>query len=181
MAKRKRKPGDRQGFKLNLSQDYRSERYAIYLANAETGILQAATIEPDLTDGDVNEALVDLIAQLEQPDLAELLLAQKADKPQSGEPKTEGNHTFIQHLILLNLHSSFERHGALAAEDVIGILNVIKASVKRWGVGRHRRGYITFLEGFLGAMGVKVQKLSDDEAQALGLEADETLYLGKGD
>jgi imidazolonepropionase-like amidohydrolase len=55
------------------------------------------------------------------------------------------------------------------AEDTIGILGVIKTSVKRWGVGMHRRGYITFLEGFLGQMGVKVRQLSAEEASDLGL------------
>ena len=89
MAKRKRKPGERQGFKLNLSKDYRSERYVMYIANTETGILQAATIEPDLTDGEVSAALEDLIWQLEQPELATLLLGPKTDEPQQAESKVE--------------------------------------------------------------------------------------------
>lgn len=181
MAKRKRKPGEHPGFKLNLSKDYRSERYLMYVANIETGILQAATIESELTDGEVSEALEDLISQLKEPDLARLLLSPETDEPQQPEAKVEGNHAFVQHFILMNLRSAFERHGPLDAEDVIGILSVIKTSVKRWSVGMHRRGYITFIEGFLGQMGVKVQKLTDEKAHALGLEADDTIYLDKGD
>ncbi|MBI1881586.1 MAG: hypothetical protein HYR94_25680 [Chloroflexi bacterium] len=181
MAKRKRKPGERQGFKLNLSKDYRSERYVMYIANAETGILQAATIDPDLTDGEVSEALADLISQLEQPELAGLLLSQKTDEPEPTEAKLEGKYAFVQHFVLMNLRSAFERYGLLDTEDVIGILGVIKTSVKRWSVGMHRRGYITYIEGFLGQMGVRVQKLTDEEAQALELKADDTIDLRKGD
>ncbi|MCL4300396.1 MAG: hypothetical protein KJ077_31970 [Anaerolineae bacterium] len=181
MAKRKRKPGEREGFKLNLSKDYRSERYAMYIAHAETGLLQAGTIDPDLTDGDVSQALEDLISRLKQPELAELLLSQQTGESQSSEAKLEGQHAFVQNFVLMNLHSAFERYGPLDAEDVIGILGVIKSSVKKWSVGPHRRGYLTFIEGFLGNMGVKVQKLTTEEAEALGLKADTTIHLEKGD
>jgi hypothetical protein len=81
----------------------------------------------------------------------------------------------------MNLRLAFERYGPLPAEDVMGILGVIKTSVKRWSVGMHRRGYITYIEGFLGQMGVKVQKLTEEDAKSLGLEADDTIYLDKGD
>jgi hypothetical protein len=181
MAKRKRKPGEREGFKLNLSKDYRSERYVMYIANAETGLLQAGTVDPDLTDGEVSQALEDLMVRLKQPELAEALLSQKTGEPQSSEDKIEGKHAFVQRFVLMNLHSAFERYGPLDAEDVIGILGVIKSSVKKWSVGMHRRGYLTFIEGFLGNMGVKVQKLTAEEAEALGLKADTTIHLEKGD
>jgi hypothetical protein len=51
-------------------------------------------------------------------------------------------------------------------------LGVIKTSVKRWGHGAHRRGYLTYIEDFLGQAGVEVQKLSANEAKALGLDVD---------
>ncbi len=181
MAKRKRVPGDRPGFKLNLTPDYRSDRYAIYIANAETGLLQAGTVNPDLTDGDVSQALEDLIARLKQPEAAHLLLSPKSSEPEGSEAKVEGEHAFVQHFVLMNLRSAFERYGPLDAEDVIGILGVIKSSVKKWSTGMHRRGYLTFIEGFLGQMGVKVQKLTAEEAEALELEADDTIHWSKGD
>lgn len=182
MAKRKRVPGERPGFKLNINPDYRSERYVMYIANAETGLLQAGTIESDLTDGDVSEALDDLIARLKQPEAAHLLLSQRSSEPEDSEAKLEGEHAFVQHFVLMNLRSAFERHGPLDVEEVIGILGVIKSSVKKWSTGMHRRGYLTFIEGFLGQMGVKVQQLSDEEADELGLrQPDDPKYLGKGD
>ncbi|NJN98972.1 MAG: hypothetical protein HC875_35200 [Anaerolineales bacterium] len=182
MAKRKRVPGERPGFKLNISQDYRSERYVMYIVNAETGLLQAGTVDPDLTDGDVNQALEDLIARLKQPEAAHLLLSPRSSEPEDSEAKVEGEHAFVQHFVLMNLRSAFERYGPLDAEDVIGILGVIKSSVKKWSTGMHRRGYLTFIEGFLGQMGVKVQQLSDEEADELDLRyPDNPKHLGKGD
>jgi hypothetical protein len=183
MAKRKRVAGERPGFKLNLTPDYRSERYTIYIANAETGLLQAGTIDPDLTDGDVIQALDDLIARLKQPEGPSLLLSPAAqDEAQGAEAKVEEEHAFAQNLVLMNLRSAFERYGPLDAEDVIGILGVIKSSVKKWSTGMHRRGYLTFIEGFLGEMGVKVWQLSDEEVDELDLRPpDDPKYLGKGD
>ena len=181
MAKRKRKPGDRPGFKLSLSKDYRSERYTMYIMNAETGILQAATIDPTLTDGEVSQALEDLIAQLKEPDSStKLLLSQAPADSQQVDLRDESKNNFIQHLVLINLRLAFERHGPLDAEDVIGILGVIKTSVKRWNIGLHRRGYLTFLEGFLGQAGVRVQQLTEDEAEELGLKDEGPNYPKRG-
>lgn len=168
MAKRKRKPGDRGGFKLNLSKDYHSERYVMYLMNVEIGLLQAGTINEDLTDGEVIEALEDLILQLQEPELfTQLLLSPTPEEPPA--VKDDGTYTLAQHLILMNLRSAFKQYRPLEAEEVIGILEVIKTSVKRHSVGMHRRGYLNFLEGFLGQMGVQVREISAEEANDLGL------------
>ena len=168
MAKRKRTPGSHKGFRLELVKDYRSERYVMYIAHAETGILQAGTINPDLTDGDVFRALADLIAQLQEPDtFARLFPVEMAEKSDVAD-KNEGQ-SFVQIFILMNLRDTFKKYGRLEAVDVIGILDVIKTSVKRWGVGMHRRGYLTYIEGFLGQAGVKVQQISQEEVEALGL------------
>ena len=153
----------------------------MYIANAETGLLQAGKINPELTDGQVSAALDDLISRLEQPELAELLLTQTAGETQSSEAKLSDEYNFVQHFVLMNLRSAFERYGPLEAEDVIGILGVIKSSVKKWSNGMHRRGYLTFIEGFLGQMGVKVQQLTAEEAEALGLKTDDTIHWSKGD
>jgi hypothetical protein len=167
MAKRKRKPGEREGFKFNLEPDYRSERFVMYIANVETGILQAGTISPDLTDGEVSQSVEDLMARLTEAEVFQKLLMEKPAPP-SGSSGVEENN-LVQGLILMNLRSAFEQYGPLSAEDTLGILGVIKTSVKRWGVGSHRRGYLTFLEGFLGHMGVKMRQLSDEEVETLEL------------
>jgi len=171
MAKRKRKPGDRKGFQLKLDKDYRSEAYVMYITYAETGILQAATIDSEVTDGDVFRALEDLISQLQEPEALTRLLpgdTAAADQEPSSET-SNGLQGYIQHFILMNLKSIFEKHGPLEAEDVIGVLSVIRTSIKRWNVGMHRRGYLTYLEDFLGQMGIAVEEISAEEAEALGI------------
>jgi hypothetical protein len=173
IAKRKRKPGEeRQGFKLNLSTDYRSERFVMYIANAETGILQAATVDSDLTDGEVSQALEELMAQLNDETVFRGLLLenQAPDAASHLDVSNKDRNSFVQNFILINLRTAFERYGPLNAEDTIGILGVIKTSVKRWSVGLHRRGYITFIEGFLGEMGVGVRKLTDKEVEEMDLK-----------
>jgi hypothetical protein len=169
MAKRKRKPGSRKGFKLKISPDYRSEGYVMYVANAETGILQAGTIDPELTDGDVYQALDDLISQLQAPDTFSKFFPdqtpEESEKPDPGDRKDTSG--FVQSFVTMNLRSAFEQNGRLKAEDVIGILEVIKTSVKRRSVGMHRRGYLTYIEDFLGQMGVKVWQLSEEEVEEL--------------
>lgn len=171
MAKRKRKPGEREGFKLNLSKDYHSERYVMHLMNAEIGLLQAGTINEDLTDGKVIEALEDLILQLQEPELfTQLLLSPTpAEHEELPAVKDDGTYTLAQHLVLMNLRSAFKQYRPLEAEEVIGILEVIKTSVKRHSVGMHRRGYLNFLKGFLGQMGVQVRQISAEEANELEL------------
>jgi hypothetical protein len=165
MAKRKR--GKRKGFNLELAEDYRAEKYVIYIASAETGILQAGTIHTDLTDGDVYQALGDLIADLKEPDIFQQLFFPKDEESQPEQNEEKRADGMISFLIVSNLKTAFEKHGPLRAEDVIGILDVIRTSVKRWSHGMHRRGYLTYIEGFLGQMGIKTWQLSEEEVENL--------------
>ncbi len=183
MAKRKRKPGRSKGFKLRLAKNYRSDKYVPYIMNAEIGILQASAIDPDLTDGDVSQALMDLISQLEEPEtLSKLLPTEAFDGPKEVDINGhQGPTDFVQSLIMMNLRTAFDQYGPLGAEDVIGILDVIKTSVKRWNIGMHRRGYLTYLEGFLGQMGVTVRELSEEEVEAFGLDVEDFDQPEKGD
>ena len=182
MAKRKRKPGNRKGFQLRVEKDYRSEAYVMYIMNAEIGVLQAAAIDPELTDGDVNGALEDLIVQLQEPEaLPRLLPGDTSEGDQEPPSDTSSDlRAYVQHFILMNLNHAFEEHGPLEAADVIGVLGVIKTSIKRWNVGMHRRGYLTYLEDFLGQMGVTVNEISAEEAEALDIaQAFEQLENGE--
>jgi hypothetical protein len=168
MAKRKRKPGSRKGFTLRPIKDYRSDEYIPYVMKAEIGILQASTIDSDLTDGDVRKALESLTAQLKKPDaILKLLPDQSGEVP---ETSREAEADLIQSLILTNLRAAFDESGPLEAEDMIGILKVINVSVGKWNVGLHKRGYLDYIEDFLGGMGVNVRQLSQDEVKKLGLD-----------
>ena len=176
MAKRKR--GKRKGFKLQITPDYRSERYVMYIMSAETGILEAATIDPDLTDGEVSQALQGLITELQEPQtFTNLFSAQSAE---TDEPAL-GEDGLVQQMVLMNLRRAFDKHGPLGAEDVVGILEVIKTSAKRWGVGPHRRGYLTYLAGFLAQAGIEPKLLTEEELSALGLTAPDLIEQGDND
>lgn len=171
MAKRKR--GGRKGFTLKLDKDYRSEQYTMYVMKAETGILQAATMDPTLTDGDVDQTLAGLINRLKEPETLPALLAEASVEDNAPPAPEEHKPDLVQTMLLANLQQAFTEHGPLEAEDVSGILDVIRKSIKRWGQGMHRRGYLTYIEGFLAETGVQVQKLSTEETKALGVPVDE--------
>jgi hypothetical protein len=163
----KRKSGKRKGFKLELVEDYRSDKYIFYIVSVETGLLQAGTIHSDLTDGDVYQALGALITDLKEPDIFQKLffpMDEESQPEQDVEKRVDGTISF---LIVSNLKTAFEQHGPLRAEDVIGILEVIRTSVKRWSHGMHRRGYLTYIKGFLGQMGIKTWQLSEEEVEKL--------------
>jgi hypothetical protein len=174
MAKRKRKPGSRKGFKLEIAKNYQSDQYTLYIMNAEIGILQASKIDPHLTDGDVFESLRDLISQAKEPETWSRRWATETDDSteETGDPQDQTD--LVQHLIMMNLRSAFEKYGPLEPEDVAGILDVMKTSVKRWSVGMHARGYLTYIEGFLGGMGVEMWQLSPEEVEELELYRDDS-------
>ena len=167
----KRKRGKRKGFTLQLEKDYRSEAYVPYIVRIESGILQAATIDPDLTDGDVDQALRHFMAELQSPEALTRLLPAKTDEASPDAESQKTKQDFIQFFVFLNLQDAFaEQLRPISAEDVSGIFGVLRSSLKSWGHGAHRRGYITYLEGFLGQMGIATRRLSEEEAAALGLE-----------
>jgi hypothetical protein len=172
MAKRKRKPGRGKGFKLRLDKDYRSDQYIPYIMNVETGILEAATIDPGLTDGDVKQTIESLISRLKEPEtLPQLLPGESTDTPTL---PPEGEGSYVQALIMMNLQRAFNENGPLEVEDVIGILKVINHSLSKWNIGLHKRGYLDYLQDFLGEVGVNVQKLSLPEVKALDLDKPES-------
>lgn len=160
MAKRKRKPG--RGSKLRPIKDYRSDEYLPYIFKAETGILKAWGIEPDMTDGNVRQALRELISQLkESSTLPRPLTADVTSEPVRIE--AERIEDLIQNFILYHLRQAFEAQGPLSIEDLIGVLKTINHSIGAWNVGMNQQGYLNYLEGFLGKMGVTTTRQIFDE------------------
>ena len=168
MAKRKRKPGERRGSKLRPIKDYRDDYFTLYIAQVETGILEAWTIEPDIRDGDVREALRKLIRDMKRTD--ELPAGLTADNEEKAD-----DTSLLEWRILAGLQLAFERHGSLNVEDTIGILGVINSSVGTWNRGMRGQEYLKYIQGFLGGLGVSVRQVTQEEAEALLLDApDET-------
>lgn len=160
MAKRKIRSGG--GFKLRLEKDYRSNEYVPYIVRVETGILEAWTINPDLRDGEVREALRSLTT----------LIKKNGQLPGrlTGETASDQKQSFLEVLILNNLKAAFDKQGPLMAEDVIGILNVVNHSVGAWNRGMHGQEYLKYIKEFLGRMGIAPRLLSEEEVKELGLD-----------
>jgi hypothetical protein len=183
MAKRKRRPG--RGSKLRPIKDYREDKYVPYIFKAETGIVQAWAIDPDLRDGDVREALRGLISPLKKSGVLPEILTKEvdasADSSEDEEIRIEGGNqnSLLQTLMLNNLRQAFEEQGPLEAEDVIGILTVINNSVGSWNVGMRGQGYLNYIKDFLGKMGVQARQLTAEEVEWLGLERPSKLIGGE--
>jgi hypothetical protein len=166
MAKRKRIPGG--GSKLRPIKDYRSHEYVPYIFSAETGILQAWKVDPDIRDGDVRQALRDLISPLQKSGELPEVLTQPA--PEEFEIEAAGKETLLRKLILHNLSLAFDKYGPLEAQDLVGVLKVINNSIGAWNIGLSGQGYLNYLEGFMGQMGASTVALSPEEVKRLGLD-----------
>jgi hypothetical protein len=167
MAKRKRQRGG--GSKLQLPKDYRDDHYVPYIIQAETGILEAWAIAPALNDGEVRQTLRQLIRQIDRsgqlpPELQDVAAEGEEISVEADE------QNILPIFILKGLRHAFREHGALPPEDVVGILKVINYSIGTWNEGMRRQGYLTYLKGFLGNMSVGVRRLTQSEAEELGLD-----------
>jgi hypothetical protein len=174
MAKRKRKAGS--SSKLNPVTNYRDEQYVLYIHSAETGILEAWTIDPDIRDGDVREVLRGLMRDMKRSGQlpAPLTTAEPLTSPAGDiEEVTSQGNLLLRTLILGRLRLRFQSHGALDTEAVIGILSVINSSVGTWNRGMRGQEYLKFIQDFLGLTGVNIRQLTDEEVEMLGLSMDD--------
>ena len=158
MAKRKRKPGG--GSKLHPIKDYRSEKYISYIFKTEVGILEAWKMEPDLRDGDVRNALRDLIKTMKRTN-------QLPPELTAGVEKSANSP--LEWRILDRLSGIFQEEAPLTVEETIGVLTEVNHSVGVWNRGMRGQGYLKYIDDFLGGTGVEVRQLTDEEAQQLGL------------
>lgn len=158
MAKRKRKPGG--GSKLKPIKDYRSDEYIPYIFKAEVGILEAWKMVPDLRDGDVRQALRNLIKAMKRTD--------QLPPELTGSPE-KSTQSLLERRILDQLSDIFQEETALSVEDTIGVLTEVNHSVGAWNRGMLGQEYLKYIDGFLGDVGVEVRQLTDEEAQHLEL------------
>lgn len=172
MAKRKRRPGG--GSKLRPIKNYRDDEFVPYIFNAEKGILMAWTAEPDIRDGDVRQALRDLISPIEKSgQLPEALTDENEDedKPSYQLDQVHSDQSMlIQTFILSNLRQTFQEQGALKPEDLVGVLKVINGSVGTWNRGMRGQEYLKYIQDFLGGAGAGVYQLTEEQVKELGLE-----------
>ncbi len=161
-AKRDRQP------KKNAPLAYRGNKYKTselvpVMLGTETSIYEAFVIaNRQLTDHHVRAALEELIRKIRRGTFFPL-----DDSEQSNEV-AEG----MEGLVLWNIRNgwrhSFETKPNPGRDKLIGVLRTILGSIEvRGSISPKSRGYLEFLGGFLGKVGVEVQVISPDTGMIL--------------
>jgi hypothetical protein len=145
---------------------YRSPEFTEALMKAEVGILESYVITGrQLTDRQVEKALEYLVLELrgEKP---------AAPPPGNYQARTEGEE--FDDLVAQRIKTNWKDHFATrtwhSRADLAGILRTILSSVRvRSSPGPNARGYLVFLEKFLGKLGVRVDRVPPEPARQLEL------------
>jgi tetratricopeptide (TPR) repeat protein len=153
--KRKRSKQPRQASK---PKNYRTEKYVEYIFYAEVGILQAATLLPELTDGDVLAALTKFTGQI-----------RSSGWPQFQEQPFDADG-LIAWLIVQGWEDLFRRRGQLSRRDMVGCLNTVIESAETHVRKPEGRSYLKYLEKFMKRAGVSVELAPPEDFEDEELE-----------
>ena len=125
--------------------NYRTEKYIEYIFKAEMGVLQAAKLLPELTDGEALDALRKLVARIRSSGL-----------PRFREQPTD-TEGLIAWLIVQGWEDLFRSQARLSKRDMIGCLNTVVESAETHVRKPGGRSYLKFLEKFMKRAGVSVR------------------------
>lgn len=139
---------------------YRTEKYVEHIFTIEVGVLQAATVLPELTDAEVLAALEKLTTQVRSSGLPRF---------QKQPTDTEG---VIAWLIVQGWEDLFRRRGRLSTQDMAGCLETVIESARTHVRKRDGRGYLDYLQKFMKRAGVSIQVVPADELEDTELEDD---------
>jgi hypothetical protein len=148
---------------------YQAPQFADALMRAEVGILESYVLSGRrLTDRQVEAALQHLILELR---------GQTPAEPPESAFETEGVDGQREDLVVARIKDNwadlFADQPRHSAADLTGILRTIWSSVgARSYPGPDSQGYLKFIEGFLGRLGVRTQRLRPDEVPG-GVEGKE--------
>jgi tetratricopeptide (TPR) repeat protein len=149
----------------STAKNYRTERYVEYIFAAELGILQAAKLMPELTDGEVLAAVRKLVDQVQARGLPRL---EQGEQPMDPEG-------LIAWLIVQGWEELFRHRGKLTKRDMAGCLTVVVESIEARMRKPGGRRYLRFLDKFMKRAGVTIQvgplsELADEFAVIPNLE-----------
>ncbi|HLA85860.1 MAG TPA: hypothetical protein VJL29_13805 [Thermoguttaceae bacterium] len=143
---------------------YRKDRYVPIFLAAETAILEAFVItDRRMTDADVREGLTTLIEWLRKglvPRLADLSAEQQA---------AYRAKDFLVSNILEHWKRLFERCPSVPRDVLVGVLRTTLSSIDCWG-SKGPRGYLLYIEDFLGKSGIEVCQVSREEFDSMQIE-----------
>jgi hypothetical protein len=149
MAKKRKRPQRRsqsqQGSRPRQSKNYRTERYVEYILAAEVGVLQAATLLPELTDGEAVDGLRKLVARIRSGGLPRF------------RKQPEGIDGLIAWLIVSGWQDLFRRKRRLPKRDMVGCLNVVIESAETRMRSPQGRRYLRYVKRFMKRAGVTVR------------------------
>jgi hypothetical protein len=167
---------------------YRNEKYVPLVFQTEAGIYEAFVMEDrKLTDHDVRRCLEELIRGFRSgreqfaaaPDIG------GCDREAADDERDAPD--FLTWNIRQHWQFYLEKHDPPARDDVVGVLRTILGCIETWGtMNPESRGYLHFLQDFMGEAGVHCEKVSgdteiqvlDDDIEEDEIEGDEFLAAG---
>ncbi len=142
---------------------YKSDKLVPVLFQTEAGIYESFVMsERQITDHDVRAELESLIRGIRNGTIV-------VPRPQ---PKDHSDNQATDSLISYNIRRHwdeyFEKEPFPGRDNLIGVLRTILGSMEVWGnVSPTSRGYLRYLEGFMGKLGVHCRAIPPDIAAAL--------------
>lgn len=143
-------------------QKYKRDEYVPIFLATEAGIHEADTIlRGRLTDRDVVAALTRLIDDLRQ-----------SDRLPDAEGGTLDETGAIIERILSRWEHQFGLEGRPPRDVLVGILRTTLGSIEVWSSKGGARGYLNFIKGFLGRVGMGFHQVSREQLAALGIDVE---------
>ena len=164
--KAKQKQGNRKPAVLAYrGNKYRTEELVRLILDTETAVYECFVItKRRLTDHDVRSALQTLVMQIRKG------LFSPQEDVQSQEGVADGEVEFVIWNVRGRWHHFFERHPCPGRDKLIGVLRTILGSIEvRGSIDRNSRGYLEYIEEFLGKVGVSVEEYSSEAEVAEAL------------
>ncbi len=159
MSKKIKRP--KQPMRASEPKGYRTEKYVEHIFTVELGVLQAATLLPDLTDGEVLAALNQLANQ-----------SRSSGLPHFREQPTDPAG-LLTWLIVQVWEDLFRRCGRLSSRDISGILETVIESAEMHVRKPGERRYLDYLKKFMKRAGVSLQAVPASELE--DTDRDDTL------
>ncbi len=153
MSRKKRRPA--KPARQKSTDKYRLPRYIEFLFAIELSILNADTILPKLTDGEVVAALRKLLGQVNK----------SKGLPDYQEQPTD-SEALIAWLIVQNWTDLFSRRRKLSRKEMIGCLETVIESAETRMRKPNRRKYLNYLKKFMKRAGVSVEAIPLSEFEA---------------
>ncbi len=143
----------------------------------EAGIYESFVMQDrKLTDHDVRRCLEELIRGIRSGSV------QFSSPPDDREPDQENPAWLLAWNIRWSWQDYLEECDPPSRDDIVGVLRTILGSIQTWGtISPESRGYLRYLEGFMGKLGVHCGKASGDtDVEALDDDTEDSQLLAAG-